>query len=356
MLKGKVIGFSLLILFGGTAAVALLGYPYYSYSYREITYINPYTFVVTNEEPEWNETSDRYYTTQIGITELETNGTPVNVFIVDSNDEIALFLFNVTKISNVTLTSYVSDESTISVQRMDGDVEVALTVIIIVNFPPPPTAIVYAWPAALFCYFIAIIGFLMLISIEGTTRWVVLRGRRQTILIAFLVLLSIILTAPYITGTLDRSFVPVEQTEIVSSGSQRFILDAGNPSHYLEIVKEIEAANYSIHVGPLIGSQMTYRMVIQDTYGSSYLEATFVNSTNWQIEGATTIGANHTLWLARTDADVELDLSYSVTQTVSKPDVDPTLSTIQAFLGGAVLVLALLLSSTIEPKKKPEQT
>jgi hypothetical protein len=111
MIKGKVIGFSFLILFGGTAAVALLGYPYYSYSSREITYIYPYSFIVTSEEPEWNETPDRHYTSRIGITELETNGTPVNVFIANPDDEIELFLSNVTKISNVALTSYVSDES-----------------------------------------------------------------------------------------------------------------------------------------------------------------------------------------------------------------------------------------------------
>jgi hypothetical protein len=355
MIKGKVIGFSLLILFGGTAAVALMGYPYYSYSYREITYIYPHTFVITTEEPEWNETPDRHYTSQIGITELDTDGTPVNVFIVDSNDEIALFLFNVTKISNVTLTSYVSDESTITVQRIDGDAEVALTVIVIVDFPPPPTAIISPWPAIMFWSFIAIIGFLMLISIRGASRWVGLRGRRQNILIAFLILLSIILTAPYITGTLDGSFVPLEQTETISSGSRMFNLDSVSPTDYLEIDKEIEDANYSIRVGPLIGSRMTYRMVIQDSHGSSFFDATFVNSTNWLIEGATTIGANHTLMLERTGSDVEVELSYSVTQTVIRPDVDPTPSVIQASVGGVVIILALLLGFIIEPEEKTQQ-
>jgi hypothetical protein len=134
-----------------------------------------------------------------------------------------------------------------------------------------------------------------------------------------------------------------------------FNLDSVSPTDYLEIDKEIEDANYSIRVGPLIGSRMTYRMVIQDSHGSSFFDATFVNSTNWLIEGATTIGTNHTLMLERTGSDVEVELSYSVTQTVIRPDVDPTPSVIQASVGGVVIILAILLGFIIEPEEKTQQ-
>ncbi len=355
MIKGKVIGFSLLILFGGTAAVALLGYPYYSFSYQEYSYFNPYTFIVTSDEPNWNETSDQSFTSQIGITDLETNSTPVNVFIVDSDDEIVLSLSNVTKISNVTVTCYVAGETTIVVERIDGDAEVALTLVTVQVIPPPPTAIISLSPAIMFWSFVAIIGFVMLISVKGKSRWEGLRGRRQSILIALLILLNIILTAPYVAGSLDGSFVPVEQTETVSSGSQIFILHSGSPTDYLEIGGGIESVNYSIRIGPQIDIGMTYRMVIQDAHGSDLLEANFVNSTNWLIEGATTVGTNHTMLLERIGSDVEIEVSYLVTQTVIRPDMDPTPSVIQAGAGGAVLFLALLMGLIIEPEGKTEK-
>ncbi len=353
MINGKVIGFSLMIFFGGTAAVALLGYPYYTYSYREYSYFNPYTFVITSDEPSWNETSDRTFTSQIGITDLETNGTAVDVLIIASNDEIVLCLSNVTKISNVTVTCYIAGQSTVIVERTDGDAEVALTVVVIEVIPPPPTAIASPFPNILFWSLVAIIGFVMLILVKGESRWVGLWGRRLHFLIVFLVLLNIILTAPYIAGSLDGSFVPIEQTETINSGSQTFVLDSGSPTDYLEIGRGIESVNYSIRSGLQINPEMIYRMVIQDSHGSSLLEASFVNSTNWLIEGTTTGGAYHTLLLERIDRDVEIELSYLETQTVIRPDVDPTLSTLQAFAGGAVLFLALLLGLIMEPEGKP---
>jgi hypothetical protein len=175
-------------------------------------------------------------------------------------------------------------------------------------------------------------------------------------LIAMLMLLSIILTASYVTGSVDGSFDPVEQTEPLSGGSRMFILDSGSPTDYLEIDTDVENALYSIRIGPQIISGMTYRMVIQDTHGRSYLEATFINSTNWLIEGATTIGANRTLFIERAGSDVDLELTYSVTQTVMRPEVDPTTSVIQASVGVVALVLALLLVLTMEPKVRTHQS
>ncbi|MGD9381362.1 MAG: hypothetical protein PVI03_02860, partial [Candidatus Thorarchaeota archaeon] len=155
-IKGKVIGFALLILFGGNAAVALVGYPYYSFTVREYTHFNPYTFVVTSDEQNWNETSDRDFVERIGITDLETNSTPVNVFIVDSDEEVVLSLSNVTKIKNVTVTCHLRGDSTIIVERTDGDAEVTLTIVMVVLPPPPPTvSAISPVPMIMLCSFLA---------------------------------------------------------------------------------------------------------------------------------------------------------------------------------------------------------
>ncbi|MHA2142953.1 MAG: hypothetical protein ACXADC_16280 [Candidatus Thorarchaeota archaeon] len=356
-IKGKVIGFSLLILFGSNAAVALLGYPYYSFTVQEYTHFNPYAFTVTSDEPRWNETSDRYSVIRFGIADLDTNSTPVNLFIIDSYDEMVLSLSNVTKISNVTVTCFLEGESTIVVERLGGDAEVTLTVMTVLLPPPPPTvSAISPVPMIMFFSFIAAIGFILLIFVKGASRWKFLRGRRQSMLIAMLMLLSIILTTPYVTGSVDGSFKPVEQTEALSGGSRMFMLDSGSPTDYLEIDTDVENALYSIRVGPQVISGMSYRMVIQDTNGKSYLEATFINSTNWLIEGATAIGANCTLLIERAGSDVDLELSYSVTQTVIRPEVDPTSSMFLASVGVGAIILALLLGLMMEPKVRTHQS
>ncbi len=355
LLKAKVIGCSLLILVGGTAAVALLGYPHYSYSYREHTELHPYAFNLTSGAPQWNETPVVSFQERIGITYLQTNRTPVKVRFLDSDMEVILFLSNVTKVSDIILTTYVSGWASIIVERVDGDAEVDLTVIVIQSIPPPPIAPVSMVSTIMFFSFTAIVGFLMLISMKTESQWDSLRGRRQPILIAFLILLSIILMAHYITGSLDGSFVPIEQTETVDSGSQMFVLGAGSPTDYIEIGRETDYDNYSIQIGPQINPGMTYRMVIQNSHGSSLLEATFVNSTSWLIEGAASVGTDYTVLIERAGSDVEIEVSYFATRTVMKPKMDSAPSVIQASAGGAFLILALLLGLIMEPEEKTQQ-
>jgi len=207
----------------------------------------------------------------------------------------------------------------------------------------------------MFFSFIAAIGFILLISVKGASRWKILRGRRQSFLIAMLMLLSIILTASYVTGSVDGSFDPVEQTEPLSGGSRMFILDSGSPTDYLEIDTDVENALYSIRIGPQIIAGMTYRMVIQNSHGSSLLEATFVNSTSWLIEGAASVGTDYTVLIERAGSDVEIEVSYFATRTVMKPKMDSAPSVIQASAGGAFLILALLLGLIMEPEEKTQQ-
>jgi hypothetical protein len=358
----------MMILIGGTATVALLGYPYYSYSYRESTESYPFSFTVTGEVPQWNMTTGIYFITKIGITDFVTNNTPVNLLLLKSDGQVAMFLANVTRISNIVVTSYITGESSVIVERIENDAEVNLTVLAYLEIPPPPappTAIISMMPVILFGFAIAAAGFLMLVFMkvhrkktqQTMSRWQSFCRRIHPAWIGLLVILSIILMAPYITGSLDGSFVPVERNESFASGSQSFTLNAVSPTDNLDIGAGIEDTSYQFTINPHDNPDMRYQMVIQDSLGSILLNATFMNETaGWQIEGSTTTGTNYTLMLGRSGSDVEIRFSYVLIRTVLRPDIDPIISTNETIVGIGILMLSIILGLIIEVDDEPTES
>ena len=355
----------MMILIGGTATVALLGYPYYSYSYRESTESYPFSFTVTSEVPQWNMTTGRSFLTRIGITDLETNSTPVNLLLLKSDGQVALFLANVTRISNIVVTSYITGESSVIVERVENNAEVNLTVLEVLEIPPPPTAIISTMPAVLFGFAIAVAGFLMLVFMrvhrkktqQPASSWQSFCRRIHPSWIGLLVILSIILMAPYITGSLDGSFVPVEREESFASGSQSFTLNEASPTDNLEIGAGIQDPSYRFTISPHDNPDMRYQMVIQDSLGHILLNATFINETaEWQIEASTTAGTNYTLMLERSGSNVEIGFNYELIGTVIKPDIDPTISMNEAIAGIGILLTSMILGLIIEVDNESMQS
>jgi hypothetical protein len=155
--------------------------------------------------------------------------------------------------------------------------------------------------------------------------------------------------APNISGTLDRSFIPREQTEYLDSGSQTFIFDSANPSEYLEIsAGSMEGSSYNFSVSYHLISGMNCGVSIQDNLGSYLFEAVVNSSIPWLIEGGMTIGANYTLNLERAGYDVEVGLYFAVTRTYVGPNVNPTISIVLAIAGLGVLFTSLFLGAMIE--------
>jgi hypothetical protein len=233
------------------------------------------------------------------------------------------------------------------------------------EIPPPPVDIISPLPAITIWLAIATAGFLMLIFMkirrikakQSTGRWQSLRRSIHPAGIAFLVLFSIILMAPYITGSLEGSFIPVEREESFDSGPQLFALHLIDPIYNLEIGAGIEETSYRFIISAHYYPEMRYQMMIQDSLGSVLLEATHINSTaGYRIEGETTAGANYTLMLARSDSNVEIGFSYELIKTVIKPDIEPTMSTYGAIAGVGILLLAILLGLIIEVDDEPMQS
>lgn len=354
----------MMILIGGTMTVALLGYPYYSYSFSEQIESYPFSFTVTSEVPQWNRTADRYFISRIGITDLESNSTPVNLMLLESDGQVALFLANVTKISDIVVTSYISRESSVIVERIDGDAEVNITILEYLEIPPPPVDIISPMPAIIFWFFFASAGFLMLVFMkvhrnkarQTTSRWQNFRRSIHPAWIGFLVLLSIILMAAYITGSLDGSFAPVERDESFDSGSQLFTLDSMTPTYNLEIGEGIEETSYRFIISAHYYPEKRYQMTFQDSLGGVLLEATHINSTaGYRIEGNTTTGANYTLMLERSGSNVEIGFSYDLIRTIIRPDIDPTMSTYGVIAGVGILLMSIILGLIIEVNDEPTQ-
>ncbi|MFW9888817.1 MAG: hypothetical protein ACFFER_11565 [Candidatus Thorarchaeota archaeon] len=357
VVRAKVIGFSMMILIGGTVTVAFLGYSYYSYSYSEQTELYPFSFAVTSEVPQWSRQTDRYFVSRISITNLETNGTPVNLLYLKPDGQVALFLTNVSKISDIAVTSYITRDSSIIVERIDNDAEVNLTILEFLEIPPPPIDNISPLPAIIFWWAFATAGFLMLVFMkvnrnkarQSTGMWQNLRHIIHPAWIGLLVLLSIILMFPYITGSLEGAFIPAERDESFDTGSQSFTLNSANPIDYLEIGAGIEDTSYRFTISPHDNPDMRYQMAIQDSLEHILLNATFINETAaWQIEGSTTAGTNYTLMLERSGSNVEIGFSYDLIRTVIRPDKDSTISTYEAIVGVGILMLAIIFGLIIE--------
>jgi hypothetical protein len=280
-----------------------------------------------------------------------------------------LFLANVTRITDVVVSCDISRESVVIVERIDNDAEVNLTVLEFLDIPPPPPPptmnIISPVPAIIFWLAFATAGLLMLVFMkvhrnkakQTTNGWHSLRRSIHPTWIGFLVLFSIILMAPYITGSLEGSFVPVERDETFDSGSQSFNLTAASPIDNLDIGAGIEDSSYRFTISPHDNPDMRYQMVIQDTLGHILLNATFMNETaGWQIEGSTTTSANYTLMLGRSGSDVEIGFSYVLIRTVLRPDIDPTISTYEAIAGIGILLISIILGLIIEVDDESTQS
>jgi hypothetical protein len=360
----KVITYSLIFLVGGTftiAAISIMDYPFY-FSYLEYTEEYPFTLSVAIDTPQWNHTLDHYFIKRIGITSLETNDTEVDVLFLDSDSEVLMQLSNVTGINDVVVSIAVSGESTIVIERVDSDASVNLIVMLLLELPPPPVAIANPWPGIFFWSFIALLGFLLLISVrirhthQTASRWEDLR-RIQPYWIALLILLSLVLMAPYISGTLDRSFIPREQTEFLDSGSRTFIIDSVNPSEYLEIsAGSIEDSSYNFSASYHLVSGMNCGVSILNGLGNDLFRAVVNSSIPWLIEGGMTSGANLTLNIERAAYAAEIGLYFDVTRTYVGPNVDPAMSTVLAIAGLGVLFIALFLGGFIESEEEPQES
>lgn len=363
-LKAQVIGFSLMILFGGTAAIATVHYPYYTYSETLLVRSHVFAFNVSVDEPQWNDTFQYWSMNRIGISELRTNSTSVTVHFMDYQDNTVLTLSNVTGVRGVNLTvpAWSGNEFTIKIEREDADASVDLIILVWELIPPPPVAIPSPIPMIVFWSTIAGIGIAALFALSVRRRKVEKRGgpldrsprkRIQPYWMAILVLLNIILTAPFIAGSLDGSFIPVEQMENVTNGSQVFTLTETSSTGILGVGPGVEGSSTTFTVNSHENAGMKYRMELRNHLGETLLNASCVNSSvSWMVEGQLSGIENSTLVLERVDNDVEIGFAYTVTLVVLRPEVNPLPITIQAGIGGVLLLIALVLGAAIEPQEE----
>ncbi|MHA2118048.1 MAG: hypothetical protein ACW98J_03935, partial [Candidatus Thorarchaeota archaeon] len=179
LVKFKVLCYSLILLVGGSfaiGAISLMDYGY-PFAYLEYTDSYPFTLTVSSEAPQWNQTLDDVFVSRIGLTSLQTNATGINIMFLNSDSEVLMSFFNVTEISDVAISIAVSGESTIVIERVTADATVNLTAVLVLEVPPPPVAIINPWPGIFFWSFIALLGFLLLISVrirhttQTTSKW-----------------------------------------------------------------------------------------------------------------------------------------------------------------------------------------
>ncbi|MHA1925219.1 MAG: hypothetical protein ACXABV_03885 [Candidatus Thorarchaeota archaeon] len=347
--NAKLVGLALILMISGSFVVILGPRPHFYSPPEPIRQTHSINYNVTSEEPEWNYTirrSDFFGNLdQIGITDMDTNGTPVGIVIQNLNNVTLLALSGVSRIADSSLVVQGSDyyDFKIIVTRESGNANGSL-VILIWLIPPPPAID----PIMLITPFLITLIFSMIIF------WMIAKTKtsRRSIRpfgVAILVLLSLALVSPYIIGSLGGFFTPRDLTEHVFFERRTLVLNASHPDSLFPFGSEVQddAESFRIHS---FEDDERYHFELAGVDDEVVLSATHENSSiTWEILG-NIVSQEHSLNLIRADSDVDVSISIEISATIIIPPVNPLPSIILAIMGFGTLILAIALGFSVRTR------
>ncbi|MFX0053993.1 MAG: hypothetical protein ACFFAD_03605 [Candidatus Hermodarchaeota archaeon] len=353
--NAKLVGMVLIMILIGSFLIVFSPRPHYSVPREQTPRAHPVSFNVSLDD------SERYYPiepltypnmiSQIGITDMETNGTSVGLSIQNRNNVTIFAISSVSLISNSSLVVQASGDSRIVVTRETGNANGSF-VILIWEIVPPPTID----PVVIGVY----INTFPLLAFAAYVFWkiVTMKTARKSIRPAWvvvLVLIGLALITPYIFGSLGGFFTPTAVTEQIYSDTRTLELNDSNPNRLLPFGNEISNNTKSFRIHSFEDDNKRYHFELLGASGEVVLSATHENSSiAWEIIGGSVI-QDHSLSLDRVDSDVEVRLSIEANATIVRVPVDPLRDSILAIIGFIALILAVVTSLAVQTVEKVGQ-
>lgn len=350
--NAKLVGLALILMISGSFVVILGPRPHFYSPPEPIPQTHSINFNVTSEEPEWNYTirrSDFFGNLdQIGITDMDTNGTPVGIVIQNLNNVTLLALSGVSRIADSSLVVQGSDyyDFKIIVTREMGDANGSLVILMWLILPPPAID-----PIMLITPFLITLIFSMIIF------WMIARTKtsRRSIRpfgVAILVLVSLALVSPYIIGSLGGFFTPRDLTEQVFFERRTLVLNTSHPGSLFPFGNEVPNNTESFRIHSFEDDNRKYHFELIGANDEVVLSATHENSSiAWEILGDF-VNQEYSLSLDRVDVDVDVSISIEISVTTAKLPVDPLPSIILAVMGFTALILAIVTSFFVQTPEK----
>jgi hypothetical protein len=351
----KLVGMALVLMLIGSFLIVLSPRPHYSVPREQTPRTHPVSFNVSLDD------SERLYPieqltypgmiSQIGITDMETNGTSVGLSVQNGNNVTIFAISSVSLISNSSLIVQASGDSRIVVTRETGNANGSFVILIWEIMPPPPID-----PVVIGVY----INTFPLLAFAAYVFWkiVTMKTARKSIRPAWvvvLVLIGLALVTPYIFGSLGGFFTPTAVTEQVYSDTRTLVLNDSNPNRLLSFGSEIPNNVESFRIHSFEDDNDRYHFELLGAAGEVVLSATHENSSvAWEIIGESVI-QDHSLRLERADSDVEVSLSIEASATTVRIPVDPLPDSILAVIGFTALILAIVTSLVVQTVEKARQ-
>jgi hypothetical protein len=341
----------------GWSALMLAPTPSYSSPPGDFVHALPFNYNVSSDSPEWNYTLQRSdystFPTRIGITNVETSGASVRIYIQRQDNVTVLSVSEVNRISNGSIVIPGAEGLRITIAREDGDSNGSLVIEIMEIIPLPDFD-----ASSIRISYTGFIIILLAIAIAAFWKIVSIRTSGKSIRpywIALLVLSSIALVYPYSAGATRGFFTPRPQTETVHSGSNALSLNESHPRSLIDVGVDGQEFNHKFRVHSFDDANMRYHIELRGANDEAVLMLDHENSsTPWEILGNSD-GQDYTLVLERMNVDVEVSLSFEVTRIVRKPSVDPEPGMIMAWAGVGTLFLAISGSLFVQTREDTSQ-
>ncbi|MHA2142952.1 MAG: hypothetical protein ACXADC_07700 [Candidatus Thorarchaeota archaeon] len=350
----RLVGLALGLMLLGSLVLLINPHPRY-YAPRELSpHTHSLSFNVSLDDAEWNLPVEPLFyfdqPTRIGITDMETNETPVGLAIQNRNNETVFALSSVIQITNSSLAVPASEDFKIIVIRETGDANGSLTILIWEIMPPPaidPVVIGYfTLPFTL--AILALIVIWKIAKTETTSQsvrpgWIVV-----------LVVIGLVLAFPYISGAIGGFFTPTDVREKVHFDRRTLVLNGTNPNGVVPFGNEIPNNTESFRLHSF-DDDKKYHFELIGAHDEVVLSATHENSSvAWEILGDFE-SQEQSLRLNRVDTDVDVSLSMEVTTATEIVPVDPLPNLTLAVGGLIALVLAIVASLSVQPRERVRQ-
>jgi hypothetical protein len=317
---------------------------------REYLRTHSVSFSVSLDDSEWNYTIYGMVT-RVGITDMETNGTPVGIIIQDRNNATVFEISNVNQISNSSLVAQASDDFKIIVTRESGNANGSFVIAIWELIPIP-----------LFdADFIRVVPNYFLLSVLAMIliwRIVTAKTARRSIRpawVAVLVLIGLVLIAPYLSGFAGGYFIPTKVTEQVYFDRRTLLLNGTIPNSLVPFGNEVPDSAESFRIHSFEDDNKKYHFELVGANGELLLSATHQNSSiAWEILGES-VSQEHSLSLDRVDIDVDVSLSIEASATIVRIPVDTLPNLILAVAGFIALILAIAAGFSVQTREKVGQ-
>jgi len=351
----RLVGLAVSLMLLGSLVILIIPHPRYHVPREQHPHTHSVSFNVSLDDSELIYPIEplTYFddATRIGITDLETNETPVGLAIQDGSNETVFVISSVIQITNGSLVVPASEDFKIIVSREAGDANGSFTILIWEIMPPPaidPIIISYSG-FALTLALLSLIVLWKIVKIE-TTRQSIRPGWA-----AVLVAIGLVLAFPYISGAMGGFFTPTDVIEKVHFDRRTLVLNGTSPNGFVPFGNEVPNNTESFRIHSFDDDNKKYHFELIGAHDEVVFSATHENSSIvWEVLGDF-VSQEQSLRLSRVDIDVNVSLSIEVSTTTEIVPVDPLPNLILAVVGLIALILAIVTSLSVQTRERVGQ-